>query len=113
MRVRHRFARSRRREAQQNVSGFDLLSFARNGFDLQRLVVIGEDRSGFELAVVLEKNVHGGVKQRGDRDYTGASSRALTLPLARDRSRLALARRASQSSSRCRQFLSRSAFAKV
>src|SRR5204862_7987222 len=55
----------RRREAQQNVRGLDFLTHARNGFDLQRLIVIGEDRAGLKLAVVLEKNVHVSVCDEG------------------------------------------------
>ena len=62
---RHRLGRARRREAQQNVRGLDFLALARNGFDLQRLIVIGEDRAGLELAVILEKNVHGSVCDEG------------------------------------------------
>ncbi len=46
-------------ETQQHGRGLDLQAFARNGFDLQRRVVVGEDGAGLELAIVLEKNVHG------------------------------------------------------
>ena len=57
-------------EAQQDRSGLDLQALARNRFDLQRRVVVGEDGPGLQLAVVLEENVHG----KGTRGKYGPGS---------------------------------------
>jgi len=51
--------RRRLGEAQQDRRRLDLQALAGRGLDLQRRVVVGEDRAGLELAVVLEKDVHG------------------------------------------------------
>ncbi len=47
-------------EAQQHGRRLDLEALAGGRLDLQRRVVVGEDGAGLELAVVLEKDVHGG-----------------------------------------------------
>jgi hypothetical protein len=51
--------RRRRGKAQQHRRRLDLETLAGRGFDLQRRRVVGENRAGLELAVVLEKDVHG------------------------------------------------------
>jgi hypothetical protein len=52
--------RRRRLEvAQQHRRSLDLQAFAGGSLDLQRCVIVGKDGAGLELAVVLEKNVHG------------------------------------------------------
>jgi hypothetical protein len=58
LRVGDERRRSRLAESQQDRGGLDLQALARNGFDLQRCVVVGENRPGLQLAVVLEKDVH-------------------------------------------------------
>jgi hypothetical protein len=63
--------RGRRRlgKAQQHRRGLDFQALAGGGFDLERGIVVGEDRAGLAVAVVLEKDVHG-------MDRTGAATRA-------------------------------------
>ncbi len=51
--------RRRRGEAQQHGGGLHLHALPGGRLDLQRCVVVGEDGTGLELAVVLEKDVHG------------------------------------------------------
>ena len=50
--------RTRRGETKQHLVGLDLEAFARGRFDLQRGIVVGEDRAGLQCAVVLKKSVH-------------------------------------------------------
>ena len=50
------------RVAQQDRGRLDLQALAGRGLDLQRRVVVGENRPGLELALVLEKDVHGNLR---------------------------------------------------
>ena len=53
--------RRRRRigEAEQHRRGLDLEPLAGDGLDLERRFVVGKDGAGLQLAVILEKDVHG------------------------------------------------------
>ncbi len=56
--------RRRLGEAQQHRRRLDLEALSGGAFDLQGRVVVGEDGAGLELAVILEKDVHGGNRAR-------------------------------------------------
>src|SRR5204862_7123442 len=83
--------------------------------------MIGEDRAGLELAVVLEENVHGSEVranvQRRERDYTGAKSRSRCATIGNRGADAAKSFRAcrtpSSATNSCRHCLSRSAFAQA
>ena len=74
VRVADRLRSARLGEAQQNIRRLDLEPLAGDGLDLQRLVVIGQDGAGLQLAVVLEENVHG-------KDLRTALQRAAIIPV--------------------------------
>src|SRR5664279_5384687 len=52
------FARRRGRIAQENIGRFDLDALAGGRLDLQRAVVVGQDRGRLEGAVFFENKVH-------------------------------------------------------
>ena len=50
--------RRRLRVPQQHRGRLDLQTLAGRGLDLQRRIVVGQDRAGLQLAVVLEEDMH-------------------------------------------------------
>ena len=72
LRVGEQRRRRRLGEAQQHRRGLDLQALARGGLDLQRRIVVGEDRAGLAVAVVLEKDVHGMNRRARQRAPLGA-----------------------------------------
>ena len=58
---------------QQHIRRLDLHAFARHRLDLQRSIVVGENRAGLESAFILKKDVHG----RKERTEGGRKRRRL------------------------------------